>query len=294
MNKYTDRNEDVTVSVVIPFYKNKEWLYEALNSVDNQTYLPDEVIVVDDGSKEDILDLKLSNIALKVIRQVNKGPAAARNAGIREAMGQYVAFLDSDDIWHPQKIERQLNVMLQTDCMWSYHKYSKFSDKYDSDMFYGDIVFSVDNVFRKVVNSSNIATPCVMVKRKVLLEDDLMFNESVRYGEDGCLWACLAHKYKVAFLDDELCGVRMHGTNAAYVPSIQLKSRATALKFWKEYKFDNDIGFVTRFAAYICFWENKFCELCGIYSLPSRIREFIVGSMYFVPWVLFKIARRLT
>ena len=98
-----------TVSVVIPTYNYAGYVGEAIDSALAQTAPPHEVIVVDDGSTDDTPAV-LARYAgrVRVIRQANAGLSAARNAGIRAAGGEWVAFLDSDDAFHPRKLERQL------------------------------------------------------------------------------------------------------------------------------------------------------------------------------------------
>ena len=100
---------DKTVSVVIPFYANANWLCEAVDSVLAQTYGNYEIIVVNDGSKEDVSDfLKKYGDKIKYYEKENGGAASARNEGIKRAEGDYIAFLDSDDLWTPQKLSVQL------------------------------------------------------------------------------------------------------------------------------------------------------------------------------------------
>ena len=101
-----------TVSVIIPFYSQLNWLYEAIESVLAQTYPIHEIILIDDRSKENLTTIleKYGN-KVKYVRQKNEGPATARNNGIRMATGDYIAFEDSDDIWLPTKIEKQVAFM---------------------------------------------------------------------------------------------------------------------------------------------------------------------------------------
>src|SRR5262245_42788481 len=94
--------EPIHFSVVIPTYNRLEFLISAIESVERQTYKSFEIIVVDDGSTDDTLaHLSALGDRVTLLRQMRKGPGAARNMGARHASGAYVAFLDSDDLWLP-------------------------------------------------------------------------------------------------------------------------------------------------------------------------------------------------
>ena len=102
------------VSIVIPAWNAERYIKEAVDSALNQTYPSTEVIVVDDGSIDGtraILEPYLATKRIIYIYQVNKGLAGARNTGIRAASGEYIALLDSDDLFLPQKIEKQALVL---------------------------------------------------------------------------------------------------------------------------------------------------------------------------------------
>ncbi|MGD9971906.1 MAG: glycosyltransferase family 2 protein, partial [Desulfatirhabdiaceae bacterium] len=115
------------VSVIIPTFNRCEWVREAIDSVLAQTFQTVELIVVDDGSTDKTYDMLMTcGDSIKVIRQSNRGVSAARNQGIVQSTGQYIALLDSDDLWLPRKIEIQVDFFLtnpealicQTDEIW--------------------------------------------------------------------------------------------------------------------------------------------------------------------------------
>lgn len=106
------------VSVVIPAHNATAWLTQALDSVDQQTLPPTEVIVVDDGSTDGTPTLAARHPAVtQVLRTEQAGPGGARNAGIAAATGDWVAFLDADDWWHPTHLERVQALVAETDAV---------------------------------------------------------------------------------------------------------------------------------------------------------------------------------
>lgn len=98
------------ISVIVPFYNREKYLEESLQSISSQDFRDFEVIAVDDGSTDQSIQIvnKLNDIPIKLISQKNLGAASARNAGIQEAKGRFITFLDSDDIWVPHKLSSQL------------------------------------------------------------------------------------------------------------------------------------------------------------------------------------------
>ncbi|MEO9255769.1 MAG: glycosyltransferase, partial [Tepidiformaceae bacterium] len=99
------------VSVIIPMYKSVRYIAAALESVYAQEFTSFEIIVVDDGSTDGSADIARAHGTALLLLQENLGPAAARNAGLREANGTLIAFLDSDDIWLPQKLRLQVDFL---------------------------------------------------------------------------------------------------------------------------------------------------------------------------------------
>jgi glycosyltransferase involved in cell wall biosynthesis len=104
-----DARRDPLVSCILPVFNGERYLREALDSMLRQTYRHLELIVVDDGSTDGSSAIAASyGDRLRVLRQANAGPAAARNCGLRDMRGEFAAFLDADDLWHPEKLARQM------------------------------------------------------------------------------------------------------------------------------------------------------------------------------------------
>ncbi len=106
-------NQYPLVSAIIPVYNGECYLAEAIASVLKQTYQPVEVIVVDDGSTDNSADIARSFPEVRYIYQPNQGVAVARNTGIAAASGEFIAFLDQDDLWTPNKLSLQVNYLLE-------------------------------------------------------------------------------------------------------------------------------------------------------------------------------------
>lgn len=185
------------VSVVIPAYNTAAYIAEALDSVFAQTYKDFEVIVINDGSPDtEALEKALQPYLDRIvyIRQENHGPSAARNAGIRCAQGEFVAFLDSDDAWFPCYLCEQLKFLSNS---------PKATMVYSDAMLFGESPLSGKSFFEtfppkspanfeNLLNRGSIMTQCVIVRKKVLFEAGL-FDEEFFLLEDIHLWLRIAH-----------------------------------------------------------------------------------------------------
>ena len=100
-------------SVIIPTYNREATVRDTLQSIERQVFRDFEVIVVDDGSTDGTVEIAESFSFVRVIRQQNSGPGVARNTGVKTATGQYIAFLDSDDVWFPWTLSNYANLIAQ-------------------------------------------------------------------------------------------------------------------------------------------------------------------------------------
>lgn len=182
-------------SVVIPCHNRSELLVRALRTCLSQTAPPLEVIVVDDASEPSLADSLAAlrgefdrrGIALTCLRRAfNGGPAAARNEGWASARGDYIAFLDSDDLWHPDKLAVVAAALGRTPALCAFHGHETLPEKADAlrtpvapAQFDTRLVGTLRGLLRNYA-----PTPCMVVRRSV--ED--RFDESMRYVEDHDLW----------------------------------------------------------------------------------------------------------
>ncbi len=122
------------VSIITPSYNSKRFILETIDSIRNQTYQNFELIIVDDCSKDGSLEYikkcTSNDSRIRVFKlQKNSGAAMARNYGIEHANGKYLAFLDSDDLWNPEKLEKQVNFMETNDYIFSFTNYEMIDEK---------------------------------------------------------------------------------------------------------------------------------------------------------------------
>ena len=173
-----------TISAVIPAYNSAKTLGTAIESVLDQTVSVDQIIVVDDGSGDSTSDVARSYSAVHLIRQPNAGPGPARNRAVREATGDWIAFLDADDAWLPQKTERQIPFL--TDDYSLVHSYTLEDRPADQT----DDAITFDVLWRY----NYIGTSTVMMQRQVYNELGGFDPDRALIGcEDYHLWLPLLH-----------------------------------------------------------------------------------------------------
>lgn len=273
--------DKILVSVIIPFYKGREWLIFALDSVYRQTHRKIEIILIDDGSPENIDDIIEKYNDIIYIKIKNSGPAIARNKGIEIATGEYVCFLDADDVFLPQKIEKQLHFLIESNYRWSSTDYSLFYDGSDSILRNVKLKKSGD-IFKESLLSCKIATPTVMIKKEILDSDkNLKFAENTRFGEDTLFWYSLLSKYPLGNLNEELTKVRLRGSNAALSAKNQISAKAYIYNYMKK----NNYKILDRkIPGYIVLYY-RFANLAHQFSFDH---EFFSKIIYLPIWLLFK------
>jgi glycosyltransferase involved in cell wall biosynthesis len=143
----------------------------------------------------------------------NAGPASARNIGIKAATGEYIAFLDSDDEFLENKIEQQLSEMVKHNLNASYTAYIK-RDGETEDIMRSPRQTGI--VVPMIISSCSIATPTVIVRRNLLIDHGIHFNEKIRVGEDICFWLEVAKYSEILFVDEPLTLVNVNNDSHAY------------------------------------------------------------------------------
>jgi glycosyltransferase involved in cell wall biosynthesis len=201
----------LAVSVIIPSYNSAQFLAQALDSVLAQTLPPAEVLVVDDGSTDGTRTLVETYTArypnlVRYLPQKNGGQGEARNHGLRVARSDWVAFLDADDWWKPEKLARQVT-LLETSPD-AELLYTGLEMQYADGATEKRLPIQPSDLWPTLRHSNRITPSTVMAKRKVLL-DAGGFDPQFRGTEDWELWVRLGPQLKVACLRDALTCYRV-------------------------------------------------------------------------------------
>ncbi|HVT80553.1 MAG TPA: glycosyltransferase family A protein [Phycisphaerae bacterium] len=199
------------VSVIIPTYNCAAFVPQAVASVLAQTLPAAEVIVVDDGSTDGTAEqLKPYGDRICVLRQENQGVSAARNHGIARAKGHFIAFLDSDDVWHPRKLELQVPI-LQRDTHLGLLGTAAFAHPHVSPPDVSPDATVINVPWEKLVVKNYFTTSSILVRREIL-EKAGPFDTSLQGPEDYDLWLRIAEMTQVANLQALLTGYRSSHT----------------------------------------------------------------------------------
>ncbi|WP_165364220.1 glycosyltransferase [Sporolactobacillus sp. Y61] len=204
------------ISVIIPTYNRGAFTVAAVKSVLAQSYSDYEIIVVDDGSTDDTRDLlKAFGDKIRYIYQENKGPSAARNAGIRLARGNYIALCDSDDRFLPDKLEKQMAFIHEhPECRFLYSWYYNVNEKGKRTKLRKPLTCKSREHLQYCLFSRKftIRTSTLLV-HKACFDKAGLFNEDYWYSQDWDMWLRLAEYYRGYCLEEPLCEYWLHGEN---------------------------------------------------------------------------------
>jgi len=202
------------VSVVIPMFNRAHTISDAVNSVLAQTYSNYEIILVDDGSTDNTIEvISQYGDAVIYVNQENLGPSVARNTGIKQAKGELIAFLDSDDVWHEDKLARQVACFADAprvglvasgheirDENWNLIHITRLTNR------------EIGQIHRKDLYKNFFSTPSVIVRAKCFQEVGC-FDETIRYAEDWDMWLRILKHYECKIINEPLVSVRVNGVS---------------------------------------------------------------------------------
>ena len=294
------------VSVVIPAYNTEQFLAETIRSVLDQTYGDYEVIVVDDGSSDGTLGVARSfEPGVKVLSQPNGGPASARNLAIRDARGDYIAFLDSDDLWTKDKLEEQVAFMERNPAVdLVYSEALMFTGNNGDRKVSEKFGFPYDPSFRSLLFGNYIPNSTVMIRRSCVDKVGLLNERRELVGvEDYEYWLRVAKRSTMAGIPRPLMYYRVRDGNLMgdgrdidktprlYIAAIREIERLYP-QLWEECQLDRQMQFA-RFHIRAGFawkrrgaWKQcamKFKEALS-YSSRPRVFRWIVAAVLLKRW----------
>ena len=251
------------VSVIMPAYNSEKYVSEAIESVCNQSYQNWELLIVNDGSTDhtpQIIDkYSEKDPRIKVFHRKNEGVSMARNVGLNQSRGNYVTFIDSDDVYHAERLERMVEVFEQyTDCDIVFSRHEEFIGELNRDetICSGSLVKSDDNILIKVLSDSRNQFMCNMMLKTEIAKKEKFAQ--IRFAEDFCyIRDCAWHCKQMAVLDEVLYFYRRDNENAM-----------TSHFFSEKYILD-----------YMKLVEN-ICEFCKSHNLEDAFYKKMVAREY--------------
>ncbi len=245
---------DEKVSIVTPVYNGKQYIKETIDTVRGQTYRNWELLLVLDGSTDGTEKVvseyaeSLGDARIHLIFQpCNQGAARARNRGVEEASGRYIAYLDADDLWRSDKLERQLAFMKEKGAAFSFTGY-EFADA--SGKGTGKVV-RVPGImgYRDALKNTTIFTTTVMFDTVKLRKDELMMPQIK--SEDTALWWKVLKSGQMAYGLDENLALYRRTEGSLSSDKIEAVRR-----IWNLYRRAEGLG-VCRSSYYLCFWAVR-------------------------------------
>lgn len=231
------------VSVIIPCYNSELFVGEAIDSALSQTYSHVEIIVIDDGSTDNsLVVLKKYAAEEKIILLqheggINKGVSSTRKLGVTNAKGKYIAFLDADDIFHPEKLQKQLEVFKNYPEVVLVHSKAELLNM-TTLVFKHQFNYEVKNQpydFQKQANwliTNHICNSSVVVKTDLVHKCDFSIKQAFQF-EDWLLWSLLSSEGQFYFQDQALLKYRVHEASAtSHLLNNQIKSHYSKMEYF--------------------------------------------------------------
>ena len=202
------------VSVIMPAFNTVQWISDAIHSIKSQTYKNWELIIVDDGSTDNTTE-KIKSLfedeRIKIFRQKNSGPAVARNRGVEEAQGEFMAFLDADDLWFEDKLTKQVEHFHSHPELGLIHSMNRFfnDDPILSKPFQPPGWFINWPEAERLLVCDTIGTLTVMTRTELIRQAG-GFREGLNGVEDWDLWIRISKMAEIFKLNTELASYRIH------------------------------------------------------------------------------------
>lgn len=239
------------ISVIMPCYNMASYVADSIKSVIAQTYPHWELLIVDDASTDETVRIIESYVQTDsriqlAIKTQNSGIADTRNQCIQMAQGQFLAFLDADDIWHPEKLEKQLNFMLEKNVGFTYSTYDWIDEEGNTLNRFINTIGNLD--YETYLRNTIIGCSTVMVNKAITGE---VVVPKFRTSEDTATWLDILKKGFLAYaIDEPLVSYRIRRKSAS---SNKIKAAAD---LWKVYRRHEKLPFFKASYYFSCYAFN--------------------------------------
>lgn len=246
------------VTVIMPVYNAERYMEQSIESIIAQTYQKWELLIVDDGSTDSSVQIMQEYCSRDrriqmILSTGNEGVASARNKGIQAAKGEYIAFLDSDDLWKAEKLKIQIHYMQEHNCGFVYSAYDVIDEK---NVYQKTITPYWDKVSYKKLLNTNIIACCTAVIKSEYIKDNLM--PQLKH-EDYATWLNILKNH-------QLIAECVPGILASYrlvKGSVSSNKIKTIGWNWKIYRYNQQLGFlrsVRQIISFICMTGFKYLK----------------------------------
>ncbi len=268
-----DMPSNPLVSVVIPTYNSGSYVVEAIESVLAQTYKNFEILVVDDGSTDDTKEVLVKYEGkIRYLYKSNGGVSLARNYGIEHSAGDYVAFLDADDVWLPEKLVKQMAAIAREPGAEAAHTAFSIGDVKLETIGMGKVLRSEQEVLDDLFFVGNVVgTPSSVVVEKEMLARIGGFDPELSQCADWDMWIRIALATGIVFVDEPLIKYRQHDGNMSN-NAVLLESDST-LMFDKAFNLEG-LPYHIRTKRQAVYAKN-FMVLAGTYFRAGRYKDFV-------------------
>lgn len=242
------------VSIIVPVYNVQNFILETVESVRNQTYSDWELLLVEDGSKDDTVEIlqgHLDQIRDERVKLIllpeNVGAANARNLGLEQARGRYIAYLDSDDFWEPEKLERELLFAREKQVAFVFTGY-EFAD--ENCVGLGKIVHVPSTLnYKQALRNTTIFTSTVLFDT-ARISKELLRMPDVKSEDTALWWKILRNGYTAYGLDENLVRYRRAGRSLSSNKLVAIR------RIWNLYRREEGLGLLSS-AWNFCFWAAR-------------------------------------
>jgi len=206
-------------SIIIPVYNAEKYLSKSIESILQQTHQDFELIIINDGStdnSEEVIKSYLYDSRIKYFSQTNKGEAAARNRGIAESKGEYIAFLDADDLYSPTKLTEQITYFQENhefDIVYSDIEVINEKGLYIGELKSEQIIKEPNDFLANILYRQIIPGPAAIMLRRKCIESGIRYPENYVNAEDYLFTIQLAQHFKIGYLPKKLYLYRRHENN---------------------------------------------------------------------------------